>query len=172
VWPPDGRSPAITDKRDDSRAFSPGAAALVVIGGFFGAAAREALEQAWPTPAGDFPLATLVVNLAGAFLLGVLLEAGVRAGARLGRRRRRARLLAGTGFLGAFTTYSTLALEADLLVRAGHVLVAVGYLAASAAGGLAAAALGVAAGSISGDRRWAELPLGPDVGPADVTEEA
>jgi fluoride exporter len=55
----------------------------------------------------ELPLATLLINLAGAFLLGVLLE-------RLGRargepqRRRLVRLLAGTGFLGGFTTYSAL----------------------------------------------------------------
>ncbi|HET9690947.1 MAG TPA: CrcB family protein, partial [Acidimicrobiales bacterium] len=87
---------------------TPTAMALVVVGGFAGAGGREAVEQALPPSPGAFPVATFAINLAGAFVLGALLEALVRAGDDTGWRRR-ARLVAGTGFCGAFTTYSTLA---------------------------------------------------------------
>lgn len=162
-------------------------------GGVFGAAAREAVEQALPTPHHGFPLATMLINLSGAFLLGVLLEALVRAGADSGWRRR-ARLLAGTGFMGAFTTYSTFAVEADLLVRAGRGALAAVYVVATVAGGLVAAAAGIVVASrprlqrVGGRRRAGRLPRvgqrpapyeaqeGPWPGPAlpvdpDVDEE-
>lgn len=135
----------------------------VACGGVFGAAARDAVEQALPTPRNGFPLATMLVNLVGAFLLGVLLEALVRAGADSGWRRR-ARLLAGTGFIGAFTTYSTFAVEADLLVRAGRGAVAAGYVLATVVGGLVAAVAGIVVSSRPGlgrvgqRRRGGRLP--------------
>ena len=136
---------------------------LVAAGGLFGAAAREALEQAIRTRPGTFPVATFVVNLTGAFLLGLLLEALARSGEDRGRRRH-LRLLAGTGFLGAFTTYSTLAIETDLLVRSGHHASATIYALASALGGLVAVAAGITAGARPGSVSVAaSLPVDPDV---------
>lgn len=125
---------------------------MVAAGGVPGAAARDAVEQALPTAHNGFPLATMLINLAGAFVLGVLLEALVRAGADSGWRRR-ARLLAGTGFMGAFTTYSTFAVEAALLVRADRAGLAVGYIAATVVGGLVAAAAGIVVASRPGPQR-------------------
>jgi CrcB protein len=140
----------------------PGAVALVMVGGGAGAAARQALEAAVKSPHG-FPLATLIANLAGAFLLGVLLEALVRGGADSGWRRR-ARLLAATGFIGAFTTYSTFAVETDQLVRAGRWATAAAYLVATVLGGLVVAGAGIAAPDLLGRRRpAASLPIDPDV---------
>jgi CrcB protein len=132
------------------------------MGGLLGAAARDAVHQALPAAGGAFPWATFVVNLGGAFLLGALLEALVRAGDDHGRRRR-ARLVVGTGFLGAFTTYSTLAVEADLLVRGAHVGVAVLYVAASVVGGLLMVTAGMAAAA--GGHQWqqARLTVDPDL---------
>lgn len=135
---------------------------LVAIGGSLGAAAREVVEQAMPASHNGFPGATLAINLSGAFLLGLVLEAMARIGEHTGGRKR-ARLIIGTGFLGAYTTYSTFALEADLLVRAGHQLSAVGYVLLTAVGGLVAAAAGVA---VSAGRRLPptrQLPMDPDV---------
>lgn len=110
---------------------APGAARLrpahlvvVFLGGTLGTAAREGLGLAIPASAG-VPWAVLVANLAGAFLLGVLLEALVRRGAGRGIRRT-LRLLLGTGFLGGFTTYSALATDTALLVGTGQ-----GWLAAA-----------------------------------------
>lgn len=117
--------------------------ALVAVGGALGSAARAALAHAHPTPPGGWPGATLTVNLAGALLLGLLL--GVLARSGMGRGRRRGvRLALGTGVLGGFTTYSTLAVEAALLARAGAWSTAGAYGAGSVLCGVAAAWLGFA----------------------------
>ena len=121
----------------------PGAIALVFLGGVLGTLARYGLARLMPTPAHGWPTGTFVANLAGAFVLGVLLEALVRRGADRGRRRR-ARLFAGTGFCGGLTTYSTFAVEAALLVRSHDALLAIGYLVASVLAGLAATVAGIA----------------------------
>ncbi|MHB8439668.1 MAG: fluoride efflux transporter FluC [Acidimicrobiales bacterium] len=132
----------------------------MALGGFFGAAAREAVEQALPAH-GGFPLATLLVNVSGAAALGIVLELLVRRGEDRGRRRR-VRLLAGTGFLGAFTTYSTFATEIDLLVRGHNDTTAVLYALVTLLGGMAAAFIGmVVAAAIHS--RLEELPVDPDV---------
>jgi CrcB protein len=131
--------------------------AFVALGGVAGAAARDAIEQAMPPGAG-FPVATLLVNLSGALLLGVLLEALVRAGDDTGWRRR-LRLLAGTGFMGAYTTYSTFAVEAVQLGRHGRGGTAVAYVVVTVIGGLLATGTGVlAAGAVGGQRRRGLLP--------------
>lgn len=135
---------------------------MVMAGGVLGAAAREALEQAWPTPGRGFPTATLMINLVGAFGLGILLEALVRSGDDAGWRRH-VRLLGGTGFCGAFTTYSTLAVETVQLARQGVWSVAGGYLAASVIGGLVVAAGGIALGAAHARWSTAVLPVDPDV---------
>ncbi|MFS0717305.1 CrcB family protein [Arthrobacter sp. 1P04PC] len=119
----------------------PGLVLVVMAGGFFGALARYGLSALLPSP-GSWPLPTLVINLAGAFLLGGLLEALVRRGPDAGRRRI-TRLLAGTGFMGAFTTYSTLALETNTLLDSGRVTDALLYLAATLAGGAGATLAGI-----------------------------
>lgn len=129
----------------------PGALVWVAIGGVAGTAARYALALAKPPPAGAWPWATFIVNIAGAFILGALLEALARAGTDSGWRRN-VRLLAGTGFCGSLTTYSTFAVEADLLVRDHAAGTALGYLAASLIVGLIATAAGIAAAT--GHHRW------------------
>jgi fluoride exporter len=88
----------------------------VVIGigllGGLGAIARFGLDGAVSAQLGtDFPYGTLVVNVSGAFGLGAL------AGAAVGQDVNR---LAGTGLVGAFTTFSTWALESHRLAEAGR----------------------------------------------------
>ena len=141
---------------------SPLSTVLVICGGALGAAVREAIEQALPSSSRGFPAATLLINLAGAFVLGVLIEALVRSGDD-GGWRRRARLAGGTGFCGAFTTYSTLAIETVQLARHGAWSTDVAYVAASVIGGLVAAALGIAVGAAHGRWTTAGLPVDPDV---------
>lgn len=135
--------------------------ALVFVGGSLGTAARYLLSVVIPSWQG-IPLPTIAVNVVGAFVLGLLLEALVRGGPDEGIRRD-LRLLVGTGFLGGFTTYSTFAVESvalgsgglvDFLVYAGGTLV-IG--AAASAAGILAAALG---------RGW--RPRRSDPGPTDA----
>ena len=82
--------------------------ALVAVGGFGGAVARYSLALVLPTA---FPWGTLAVNVVGSFALAMLLYEA-RFLAELGEK---ARLLAGTGFLSSFTTYSTFAAETAAL---------------------------------------------------------
>jgi CrcB protein len=99
-----------------------------------------------PVSDGGWPAATFAVNVSGAFLLGVLLEALARGGTEVGWRLR-TRLFAGVGFCGALTTYSTLAVEVLLLVRGDQSETAVAYAVASVVAGLLAAAAGVVVAS-------------------------
>lgn len=138
----------------------PGFVLVVITGGICGALSRYGLSAVIPSP-GGWPLPTLMINLAGALLLGALLEALVRRGPDVGRLRV-IRLLAGTGFMGAFTTYSTLALETTTLLGAGRTPDALIYVAATVIGGAVATVTGVRVASgqharISARRRDATL---------------
>ena len=119
----------------------PGFVLLVVAGGCLGALARYGLGVALPAPDG-WPLPTLLINLFGAFALGALLEGLSRRGPDTGRLRL-VRLLAGTGFMGAFTTYSTMAVDAVHLFGASAVAAGLLYLAASLLGGIGAVLAGI-----------------------------
>ncbi|MHA7279359.1 CrcB family protein [Arthrobacter sp. MDT2-2] len=118
---------------------------LVFLGGMGGTLARFGIAAALPAPEG-LPLGIFLINIAGAFALGLLLEALARGGADHGRRRA-LRLLLGTGFLGGFTTYSALAVDSALLLGAGRAVEGVTYLAVSVLVGLGATAAGIAVGS-------------------------
>ena len=83
-------------------------------------------------------LATLAVNLAGSFVLGVL--SGLLT--IPGKVSHEARLLVGTGICGGFITFSTLSTEGILLLQTGKTVEAILYLAGSLLGGLVVAALG------------------------------
>jgi CrcB protein len=98
-------------------------------------------------PAGTgFPRGTFIANLVGALVLGLLVETLARRGPDKGGRRR-IRLLVGAGLCGGLTTYSTLAVETDLLVRAHRDGLAAEYALLSVVAGVAAAAAGIAIGA-------------------------
>jgi CrcB protein len=80
-----------------------------------------------------FPYGTFVVNLTGGFLLGLLTGLGVEGDARL---------VLGTGFLGAYTTFSTWMVETQRLGEDGEWLLAAVYLLGSMIAGLTAAGAG------------------------------
>ena len=83
------------------------------------------------------PVGTLVVNLSGAFALGLLTGLDVTGDALE---------LGGTAFLGAFTTFSTWMYESQRLVEAGDARAGAANVIVSLAVGLGAAALGRALG--------------------------
>lgn len=119
--------------------------ALVALGGTVGTALRELLTLLIPS-VGVLPLATFLINVVGAFVLGLLLEVLARRGPDEGRRRV-VRLLVGTGVLGGFTTYSALAATtAQLGVDADWVW-ALAYPLGTVLIGAAASIAGIAAGS-------------------------
>jgi len=136
---------------------------VVAVGGAVGTPLRYTLARALPTAPQGWPTATFVANLLGAFLLGVLLEGLARLGPDTGARRV-VRLGVGTGVLGAFTTYSTLATEAVLLGRDGRVGLAVVYGLVSAVAGYGAAAAGIGLAAL-GHRavRTRAIGIDPDV---------
>lgn len=118
---------------------------LVFVGGAVGTGVREAFALAFPTSVGGFPTTIFLINVVGAFVLGVLLETLSRRGPDEGRARR-VRLLLGTGVLGGFTTYSAFAADAAVLLRSVPA-VAVLYVAATLVAGLLASIAGVAVGA-------------------------
>lgn len=119
----------------------PGFVLIVMTGGALGTVARYGLGLVLPAPPG-WPLATLAINLVGAFVLGALLEGLTRRGPDTGCLRF-LRLLLGTGFLGAFTTYSAFAVDAVMLFEAGRPTAALVYVSLSLFGGIVAALAGI-----------------------------
>lgn len=116
---------------------------LVAIGGAAGAVSRYVVDS-WVAQraAGPFPWGTLVVNLSGSLALGFLfalaierdiLPAGVRGPLLI-------------GFIGAYTTFSTLMLESWRLAEDGAVALAVVNVAGSSLLGLAAIVVGLSVG--------------------------
>jgi CrcB protein len=110
----------------------------VAVGGALGALARVGVGALVPTAA----VATLLVNVSGCFLLGVLT-------AVIERRSLHplARPLLGVGVLGGYTTFSAYSLDGHWLAREGSPGLAAAYLAATVVGGLLAVVAGAAAGS-------------------------
>lgn len=115
----------------------------VAIGGAAGAVARY-LVDGWVSErtGGAFPLGTMVVNVSGAFVLGLLatlalersiLPAGIRAPVLI-------------GFVGAYTTFSTWMLETWRLAEQGAWLGAIANVGGSVMLGLVALGAGIALG--------------------------
>ena len=118
-------------------------ALLIGVAGALGAAARfgvaEWIAHHWR---GHFPIATLLINVSGAFALGLLLSAssrGAHSAAEL-------RLVLGTGFLGGYTTFSALCFETFASARGGRHHVAWLYAIGTLILGALAAAAGIVVG--------------------------
>ena len=109
---------------------------FVALGGAAGAALRYAVSL---LPAkGAFPLLTLLTNLAGAFVIGVI--AGLAAKRNLSQN---AVLFLKTGLCGGFTTFSTFSLESLGLLQRGRLLLGGAYMLLSAVLCLLGVALGL-----------------------------
>ena len=103
---------------------------FVMLGGAVGAGLRFGVSV-WALQAfgGNFPWGTLIVNLVGGLLMGLLAGAVLREGAGVP-----VHLLVGTGILGGFTTFSAFSLETAALVEGGQIGAALAYALASVIG--------------------------------------
>jgi CrcB protein len=115
---------------------------LAALGGALGALARWGVATALPTSAGRWPWATLLVNVTGCLLIGVLLAVVL---ARFPSSALLRPFLA-TGVLGGYTTYSTFAVDTVALLDAGRPALAAGYVLVSVLGGVLAVVAGLLVG--------------------------
>ncbi|WP_329120392.1 fluoride efflux transporter FluC [Streptomyces sp. NBC_01465] len=122
-----------------------GVLAVISAGGALGACARYGLALAWPVAEGAFPWTTLVVNVVGCALIGVLMVL-VSEGGRSAHPLVRPFL--GVGVLGGFTTFSTYALEVSRLLARHEAGTALAY-----AGGTLVGAIGAVWAAASVTRR-------------------
>ncbi len=114
---------------------------VVALGGAIGTAIRAVLADLVPAVDG-ISWTILAINVVGAFCLGLLLEALAHRGPDVGRRRR-LRLFVGTGVLGGFTTYSTLADDTAQLLGDGRWTAGSGYALLTVVLGLLAVVAGL-----------------------------
>lgn len=112
----------------------------VAAAGFLGAVTRAVLGKLMQTGFDiPFPVGTLVINLTGCFVLGFFLNITIE---RLAINPR-LRLAVGTGFLGAYTTFSTFAVESINLFRTGPPWLALIYIFSTSFGCVVLAWVGV-----------------------------
>lgn len=113
----------------------------VMAAGAVGSGARYLIGR-WAAVAigPDFPYGTVIVNIAGCFLLGAVAQLSLAQSWNPDTRA-----IVAAGFLGGFTTYSSFNQETLTLLSSGSTGVALVNIAVTVAGGLAAGALGVAA---------------------------
>lgn len=100
---------------------------MVGIGGFVGSVLRYLISYymnvSWSTV---YPFGTFTVNLAGSFLIGIIIAAVLTE-----NLSQQGRLLLATGFCGGFTTFSTFSFEFFSLLQNGHAGYAFLYAASS-----------------------------------------
>jgi fluoride exporter len=108
--------------------------AAIFFGGALGALARAGLLRGFAGGAPGWPWVTFTINVSGSFLLAYL---ATRLQERLPQSTYRQPLL-GTGFCGAYTTFSTMQLEVVVMIDHGRYGLAAGYAASSITAGLLA----------------------------------
>ena len=117
--------------------------AAVAVGGAIGATLRWGIGTWMVGRTGPgFPWHTMLINVAGAFLIGVLMALSVERGVVSGDWR----LFLGTGVLGGFTTFSTLSYESIALMQNGLWSAGFVNMFGSAILGLGAAWIGIVVG--------------------------
>jgi fluoride exporter len=117
---------------------------LVGIAGAVGAPLRFAVDTVvTDRTGGEFPYGTLVVNVSGSFVLGLLTGLAIYHGLPDAPT-----VILGMGLVGAYTTYSTFTFETIALFEEGERVAAVRNLLLSAVVGAVAAAAGLAAAAL------------------------
>lgn len=112
----------------------------IALGGALGAVSRHFVAGRVTALLGiGFPFGTMTVNVLGSFLMGVLVELF----ALKLNLPRPVQALVTTGFMGAFTTFSTFSMETVLLVERHNLFLAILYVGGSVVLALSAFALGM-----------------------------
>jgi len=113
---------------------------IVGLGGAVGSMLRYAVQKFFQAQtAAAFPTGTLLVNIAGCFLIGILWSLVSRSLTWNDEMK----LLLMTGFCGGFTTFSAFTLEGIGLLKENRTVLFVIYLTASVVGGLLATLIGI-----------------------------
>jgi fluoride exporter len=126
------------------RRAEPAVLGAIALGGVIGAPARYGVAQLVHVAPNTFPWATFVTNVSGSFAIGLLLVLVLE----LFPPTKYLRPFVATGVLGAYTTYSTFAVETDLLVKNGRADIALLYVVSSFVVGFVAVWAGIAIGRL------------------------
>ncbi len=120
----------------------PSLIAAIALGGFLGAPARVLVDRfVAARSVSELPFGTFAVNVSGSLVLGLLTGLALR-----GHVPATVKGAVGTGFCGAYTTFSTWSFETVRLLEERELLLAVLNVGVSLAVGLAAAGAGLAIG--------------------------
>ena len=125
--------------------------ALICLGGAFGTGARYLLGGAvtrWAGP--DFPYGTLLINVLGSLLIGVVQQVALSTLLI----PETLRLVLAVGVMGGFTTYSSFSYETIRLLEAGSWMAATLYVVLATALCLACCVAGLSLGRIMVEGRW------------------
>lgn len=112
---------------------------VIAAGSTLGAVARYGVATWFSDPAGGFGWATLWINVTGCFLIGILMVVTDEVWSA----HRLMRPFLGTGVLGGYTTFSTYTVDAQQLLEAGRIGVALAYLAVTLVAALVAVTVAV-----------------------------
>ena len=141
--------------------------AAIAVGGFFGGLARYELGLAFPARHGTFPTATFAINISGSFILALLIVLVLE----VWPPTTYIRPLIGTGFCGAYTTFSTWMVGVDQLFSDGRATTALWYLFGSLVAGLGATSLGLTSGrAVVAHRRRVHASVGRETVEPGVRE--
>jgi len=107
---------------------------IVGLGGGLGAMVRYLIGLIPLNEGFTFPIKTFAINVLGSFLIGLVVALSLR----MSGLNDKSILFLKAGFCGGFTTFSTFALESSLLIKDGHLTLAILYISLSILAGILA----------------------------------